>query len=99
MLIGKGDPDLRDNSLLIRLSQDVVAPESTTATTPARPTQTETLDRVLTRKRSHTAFYHFKTANRHQMPPCSTKTQLKKIQLEVWTNLTFYEATNNKTYG
>lgn len=47
-LAGNVSADLRDNSFLICLSQDVVAPESTTGPTPAGPAQAETLHRILT---------------------------------------------------
>lgn len=74
-----GFHDLGDDTIFVRLHQDVVAPEGPAATTPADPTQTETLHRVLTGQRGHAALRHFKTGNRRKVSTCSTDAHLKHL--------------------
>ena len=72
-------PDLGDDAVLVRLNQDVVAPEGPAAATPADPTQTETLHRVLTGQRGHAPLRHFKTGNGCKVSTCSTETRLTHL--------------------
>lgn len=71
--------DLGDDSIFVCLHQDVVAPEGPAATTPADPTQTKTLHRVLTGQRGHAPLCHFKTGNRWKVSTCSTDAHLKHL--------------------
>lgn len=69
--------DLGDYTMLVRLHQDVVAPEGSTAAAPADPTHPKAVDRILTGQRGHAPLHHFKTGNRRHVPPCSTDMQLE----------------------
>lgn len=79
--------DLGDDAILIRLHQDVAAPEGPAAAAPADPAQPETLHGVLTGQRGHAPLQHFETGNRRKVSTCSTETH--QTHLTHLTQLSF----------
>ena len=80
--------DLRDDAVLVHLYEDVVAPECSTAATPADPAQAEPLHGVLTGQRGHAALRHFKTANRRETAACSRDTAARISEMDQNTTQT-----------